>query len=786
MKFTKMHAYGNDYVYIDAINQKVDNLSELARYISDRHFGVGSDGIVLICPSSKGDFRMRMFNPDGTEGEMCGNALRSMSKYVYEHALTDKTELCIETLGGMQKVRLFVEGGKVVNIEANIGTPVLDTNKIPVNTTLREFIEQPIKILDKEFKVTALSWGNPHCVIFVDDVSDIDLEKYGKSIEYRTDIFPNKTNVTFAQVISENRIKIREWERGTGETIGCGTGCCSATVAAVLTNRCKRHVFVEQIGGMLETNWDESDGMFMKGPAQTVFESEIDVSHIINKNSKRITSLNDLLANIEYELIKGKTDGIEIADIKYDSRKVEEGDLFVARTGTVSDSHAFIPDTVKKGARVIVVEKDVEVKEDVTVIKVKSSKQALAMLSAVYSNHPAKELTTVGVTGTAGKTSTTYMLKAILEKAGNKVGLIGTICALIGEKRIELHNTTPESYEIQKMFREMVDSGCKYAVMEVSSQGLKMNRVDGFTFDYGVFTNISPEHIGPNEHENFEEYLYCKSLLFKKCKTGIINADASRWQDVIKGHTCDIIKFGINSSDVDIKASNIDFIMEDNYFGMGFELSGKLSGKFRVSIPGRFSVYNSLCAITIAYELGISAPEMKNALSCISVTGRMELVSGNETYKLIVDYAHNEDEMNNLMATVSEYHPKRLISIFGGGGNRAKARRYDMGEIAGKWSDLIILTEDNPRWEELESINNDIIAGINKSGGKYIIIDDRKEAIKYAMKNAQKGDIILLIGKGHEQYQEIKGTKYFWDERQAVKEAEKELKDGLRMSLVIG
>lgn len=283
MKFTKMQAYGNDYVYIDAINQKIDNVNELAKFVSDRHFAIGSDGMVLICPSSVADFRMRMFNPDGTEGEMCGNALRSLSKYVYDHKLTNKNILTIETLGGIQHVELFIEGEKAVNIKANIGNPVLDTKKIPVNTELLEFIEQPVKILDKEFKITAVSWGNPHCVMFVDNVANFDVEKYGKEIEYKKELFPNKTNVTFAQVVDRNNIKIREWERGTGETIGCGTGCCTAVTAAVLTNRCDRKVAVEQIGGVLEVEWDkESGNMFMKGPSHTVFEAEIDVSHIIN------------------------------------------------------------------------------------------------------------------------------------------------------------------------------------------------------------------------------------------------------------------------------------------------------------------------------------------------------------------------------------------------------------------------------------------------------------------------------------------------------------------------
>ena len=773
-RFTKMQAYGNDYVYIDAINQKINNVHELAKYISNRHFGVGSDGLVLICKSDVADFRMRMFNPDGTEGEMCGNALRSLSKYVYDHKLTDKTELKIETLGGIQHVKLTVENGKAVNIEANIGKPVLDTNLIPVNTNLKEFVEQEVKILDRTFKITAVSWGNPHCVMFIDDVDNFDVEKYGKAIEHKTDLFPNKTNVTFAQVIDRNNIKMREWERGTGETIGCGTGCCTATVAAVLTGRCDRKVRVHQIGGILETNWDEETGkMFMKGPSHTVFESEIDVDDIINKY--RTTKLQDLVQNVDYELVKGSLD-VDISDIKDDSRKVEPNDMYIAKVGSTSDSHKYIPEVIKKGAKVIVIEKDIDVPdEDVKIIKVKSSREAMAEISSAYFKYPAKELTVVGITGTAGKTSTSTILKKMIEENGEKAGLIGTIGAFIGKRKITLHNTTPENYEIQKLFREMVEDGCKYAIMEVSSQGLKMHRVDGFTFDYGVFTNISKEHIGPNEHESFEEYMHCKSLLFQKCKTGIINVDDKNWENVTKNHTCNIIKFGINSNNIDYKAENIKFIMTDKFLGMGFDVTGKINDKFEVAIPGRFSVYNALCAITIAHELGLKVDSIKKALETAYVKGRMELANSNDKYKLIIDYAHNKDEMINLMETIMEYKPKRIVCIFGGGGNRARDRRFDMGEISGKYAGLTILTEDNPRFEDMESINNDIITGLNRSNGKYITIDDRQEAIEYAMKNAQEGDIILLIGKGHEQYQEIKGVQYFWDEREAVQRAEEKL-----------
>ena len=282
MKFTKMQAFGNDYVYIDAIHQELKNLPELARFVSDRHFAIGSDGMFLICPSDKGDFRMRMFNPDGTEGEMCGNALRSVGKYVYDHRLTDKTELVIETLGGMQHLTLTVTDGYVSNIRADIGEPRLSTKVIPINTEMDTFVDQPVQVLDRTFHITAVSWGNPHCAMFVDSVAELDVEKYGKEIEYMTSIFPNKTNVTFTEFVSRDYLKIREWERGTGETIGCGTGCATAVVTAILTGKCDRKVTVEQIGGPLLIEWDEkTNHLFMTGPSHTVFEAEIDASHIL-------------------------------------------------------------------------------------------------------------------------------------------------------------------------------------------------------------------------------------------------------------------------------------------------------------------------------------------------------------------------------------------------------------------------------------------------------------------------------------------------------------------------
>ncbi len=280
IKFTKMQAFGNDYVYIDAINQELPNVNELAKFVSNRHFGIGSDGMVLICPSDIADFRMRMFNPDGTEAEMCGNAIRSVGKFVYDHRLTNKTNLKIETLAGIKNLELTVDNNVVTNIKANIGKPIFEPNLIPVNSNKEKFFMESVKILDKEFKMSSLSWGNPHTVIYLDNVDNFDVEKYGPAIEFNTELFPKKTNVTFAEIVRPDYIKIREWERGTGETIGCGTGCSTAVVIGYELGLTSNKCTVEQIGGPLEIEYTSDKELYMKGPSHFVFESEIDVSHI--------------------------------------------------------------------------------------------------------------------------------------------------------------------------------------------------------------------------------------------------------------------------------------------------------------------------------------------------------------------------------------------------------------------------------------------------------------------------------------------------------------------------
>ena len=477
-----------------------------------------------------------------------------------------------------------------------------------------------------------------------------------------------------------------------------------------------------------------------------------------------------LLEKLEYELVSGSAD-MQIKDVVYDSRKVTEGSLFICIEGGTVDGHTFIPDVVKKGAKALIVTKDVSdllpEGADVTVIKVKDSRYALAFVSAAYFGHPAEKLKVIGITGTKGKTTTTYLVKSILEHAGHKVGLVGTIEAIIGQEHIPANNTTPESYILQEYFAKMVEAGCDTVVMEVSSQGLMLHRTQGFVFDYGIFTNIESDHIGPLEHKDFDDYMHCKGLLFKQCRVGIVNCDDAHYQDVIKDHTCKIETFGF-AENADYRAQDLKLISGAGFLGIDFKARGKVNLDIELHAPGRFSVYNALCAIAICNHFGVTADEVKEALLQAHVKGRIELVKVSDDFTLMIDYAHNAMALESLLTTLREYKPKRLVCLFGCGGNRSKLRRYEMGEVSGKLADLTVITSDNPRNEEPQAIIDDIKVGISKTDGKYVEIIDRKEAIAYVIRHGQPGDVIVLAGKGHEDYQEIKGKKYPMDERDII------------------
>ena len=487
------------------------------------------------------------------------------------------------------------------------------------------------------------------------------------------------------------------------------------------------------------------------------------------------------LEKLPYTVIQGNPD-LSVEEVVYDSRQAGPGCVFVCMAGSKVDSHQFMGQVMEQGCRALVVERTLtdeekrQIPADAVVIQVGCSREALAYLSAARFGYPARNMVCIGVTGTKGKTTTTYMIKAVLEAAGEKVGIIGTAGVVIGEKTYPTRNTTPESYELHKYFAQMVEEGCRYLIMEVSSQGLKMHRVDGILFDYGLLTNISRDHIGPDEHADFEEYLYWKSQLLNQCRTGIVNRDDGHFEAVVR-QVADtkepdhIYTFGLEQ-EADFTANHIRFVSEPDFVGVDFHVAAKEtpSLEVRVNIPGRFNVYNALAAVSVCSFFGLPRESICHGLEHLHVNGRMEIVHTSSRCTVIVDYAHNAVSMESLLMTLREYHPKRLVCVFGCGGNRSKDRRYSMGEIGGRLADLCILTADNSRFERVEDILADIRGSIEKTGGAFIQIPDRREAIAYSIVHAQPGDMIAVIGKGHEDYQEIEGVRYPFLDRQVIQE----------------
>ena len=484
--------------------------------------------------------------------------------------------------------------------------------------------------------------------------------------------------------------------------------------------------------------------------------------------------LNELFKDIKYTLVKGDME-LEINDIVYDSRKAIPGVMFMAIPGSEVDGHDYIKDAIKNGAKVILVSKDIEIKENVTIIKVKDTRHILAKLAMRLFKYPQSKLKTIAITGTKGKTTTSFMIKKILEEAGYKCGLIGTTGVYIDDKVYPAKNTTPESYETIRYMNEMVKKKMDFMVMEVSSQALKYDRVNDIIFDYGVFTNIFQDHIGPNEHPSIEDYIKSKAKLFNQCNYGIFNIDDKHFYDMVQGGDATIETYGYDER-ADLRAKDIKLLREKGFIGILLETDGVVKDTFKISSPGKFTSYNAMAAILTCHLIGIDDKYIKKALSDFHVKGRVEPVHVSDDFSLLIDYAHNGASTESILSTIREYNPKRIVTIFGCGGNRSKDRRYEMGEMAGKYSDFCIITEDNNRYEEFADIAKDILVGFNKTKCAYMIIPDRKEAIKYAIEHGEKGDIIMLIGKGHEDYKEIKGKRYPFDERVVIKESLEEIK----------
>ncbi len=491
-------------------------------------------------------------------------------------------------------------------------------------------------------------------------------------------------------------------------------------------------------------------------------------------------NLKKILIGLEGLKVKGNLD-LKIKGIESNSKNIEEGFLFIAIKGFSVDGHKFISSAIENGATAIMIEEGCDLKalnipQNITIIMAKNTREALAICSSNFYNNPSSKFKLIGVTGTKGKTTTTFMIKEIMEKAGKKVGLIGTIATYINGKKIkDSDRTTPESLELQKLFNKMVQENVEVVVMEVSSQSLKLHRVDGCEFDLVLFTNFSEDHISEKEHPNMEDYFNSKLKLFNMCKEGIVNADDLYGSKIPKLFPeSNITTYGIDNS---AKVLAKDITITNAYVDFRVKITDR-NERVRTGIPGRFSVYNSLAAICVAKKFEISPEVIKQALEEVRVPGRSELVNNKRDLTIMIDYAHSPESLQNILQAVKSYTRGRVISVFGCGGDRDSGKRPIMGEISGKIADFTIITSDNPRTEDPQKIVEQIEEGIKKTNGKYKIVVDRVEAIKEAIIMANKRDIIVLAGKGHEPYQEINNTKYPFDERIIVNELIEELDKG--------
>lgn len=454
---------------------------------------------------------------------------------------------------------------------------------------------------------------------------------------------------------------------------------------------------------------------------------------------------------------------LDIAHICYDSRKVTPGSLFVAVSGFAADGNRFIPMAMEKGAAAVVTAKVPE--EEIPYVLVSSDRLALALLSCNFYGNPARDMTMIGITGTNGKTSSTLLLKQVLETClGAKVGLIGTMANLIGDQVIPTERTTPESLELQELFARMRDAGCTHVVMEVSSHAVVLERIGGIHFDVAAFTNLTEDHL--DFHKTMDAYCDAKAELFRRCDRAVINIDDPYAPRMLAAAACPVLTTGI-SRPGDLTARDLDLHAEGVHFTA---VSGGESAAVSLAIPGRFTVYNAMTVLGCARQLGISLEECAAALAnAHGVKGRVEVVpTPGMPYSVLIDYAHTPDGLENVLSAVKDFCRGRVIAVFGCGGDRDPMKRPIMGEIGVRLSDLAVITSDNPRTEDPMAIISDIQKGVNPESGEYIVIEDRRKAIRYAMDIAQKNDIIVLAGKGHETYQEINGVKHHLDEREEV------------------
>lgn len=475
--------------------------------------------------------------------------------------------------------------------------------------------------------------------------------------------------------------------------------------------------------------------------------------------------LSQILKNVK---VKNEYTDREVTDVTSDSRQVKEGFLFVCIKGASFDGHSVAQQMLDIGAVAVVCEYDLGVKNQIIV---DDTRKAYSPICASFFGNPADSLKLIGLTGTNGKTTTTFLIKQILENVGKKVGLIGTVQNMVGDEVYPAHYTTPDPHELQSLFRKMVDAGCEYCIMEVSSQALAQGRVEGIHFHIGAFTNLTQDHL--DYHKTWENYFESKKLLFKACDCAVTNLDDEYGLKIVDGCGCRVVTYGVDNMKADFVARNVGFSAN----GVRYDLVGEKMGRVSCPIPGRFSVYNSLCATSVALTLGVDFTDVLEAISkSKGVKGRIEVVpTPNQNYTVIIDYAHSPDGLENIISSLKEIANGRVVTVFGCGGDRDRTKRPKMGKIAAELSDFCVVTSDNPRSENPSAIIEDILEGMKDTATPYEVVENRKEAIAWAMKNAQPNDIILLAGKGHETYQILPTGTIHFDEREAVAEVLEEL-----------
>lgn len=493
-------------------------------------------------------------------------------------------------------------------------------------------------------------------------------------------------------------------------------------------------------------------------------------------------TIAELIRDTGISLRRGCADDT-VTGISCDSRRIQSGELFVCVNGYETDGHYFIREAVRKCAGAVLLQETEfeknhgkiyrkEIPECVAILTASDTRIAMAQVAAAFYDYPAKELKLIGVTGTKGKTTTAYMIRAGLEMAGYQTGMIGTVEIDTGKRVIQPSHTTPESVDVQQYLREMADAGCKFVVMEVSSQALKLHRTEGLWFQMAVFTNLGVDHIGPGEHADFQDYLQCKRRLFLQAEQAVGNLGDRHLSEIWKDTDCKKITYAagnLASDAADYWCLDPEYTEENEKLGIRCQVSGKLCGTLALSMPGRYNASNGLAAAAVLREMGVSGECIFAALREVQVPGRMEQIRLPGKGVALIDYAHNAMSLEAALKALREYRKRRIVTVFGCGGNRSPARRAAMGKAAGKYADFVILTTDNPRYEEPVKIMKEIERGLSETKTPYIMITDRAEAIGYAVKNCRPGDVILVAGKGHENYQEIRGIRYPMDDKELVK-----------------